>query len=88
MEFLKSIESVIHKEVRKLYQNPNLPGIEREQPAEGTLILYYHSPRKLCHLADGLIMGAAEHYKAEINMFQNTCIHDGAQRCTFLIKVV
>ena len=87
MEFLKSIESIIYKEVRRLYQNPNLFGVEWEQPAQGTLILRYHSPRKLCHLVDGLIRGAAEHYMTDINMSQTTCMHDGAQRCTFLIKI-
>lgn len=88
IEFLKSIENVIHKEVRKLYQNPNLPSIEWEQPEENTLILHYHSPRKLCHLADGLIRGAAEHYKTKIKMSQSACMHDDADRCTFVIEIV
>lgn len=87
IEFLKSIESVIHKEVRKLYQNPNLPSIEWEQPQEEKLILHYHSPRMLCHLAEGLIKGAAEHYDTKINISQSACMHDGADRCTFLIEL-
>lgn len=88
MEFLKSIESIIYKEVRRFYQNPNLLGVEWEQPTEDTLILHYHSPRKLCYLADGLIRGAAEYYKTDINMSQTTCTHDGAKRCTFLKNIV
>lgn len=88
VEFLKSIESVIHKEVHKLYQNPNLPSIDWEQPEENTLILHYHSPRKLCRLADGLIRGAADHYKTKIKMSQTACMHDGADRCTFVIEIV
>jgi predicted hydrocarbon binding protein len=88
MEFMKSIESVIHKEVRKLYQNPNLLSIEWKQPAKDSLTLRYQSPRKLCHLADGLIRGAAEHYKTKINMSQTTGMHDGATRYTFLIETL
>ncbi|MFK7865530.1 MAG: heme NO-binding domain-containing protein [Pseudohongiellaceae bacterium] len=88
MEFLKSIESVIHKEVRKLYQNPNLPSIEWEQPTENHLTLYYHSPRKLCHLAEGLIKGAAEHYETKVDIAQTACMLDGAERCIFEIEIV
>lgn len=87
LEFLKSIESVIHQEVRKLYQDPNLPSIEWEQPEQNSLLLHYHSPRKLCHLADGLIRGAAEHYKTNIELSQSQCMHQGAERCTFVIEI-
>jgi hypothetical protein len=87
MGFLKSIENVIHKEVRKLYQNPNLPSIQWEQTQKDKLILHYHSPRMLCHLAEGLIKGAAEHYETKINISQSACMHNGADRCTFLIEL-
>ncbi len=86
MDFLKSIESVIHKEVMKLYENPNLPTIEWEQTDESVLTLYYQSPRKLCHLASGLIRGAAEHYQTTIELSELQCMHDGAQKCTFVVK--
>ncbi len=88
MEFLKSIESVIHKEVKKLYENPNLPTIEWEQAASDELTLYYHSPRMLCHLASGLIRGAAEHYQTSIELTEPHCMHNGADRCTFIVKAL
>jgi hypothetical protein len=88
MEFLKSIENVIHKEVRKLYHNPNLPSIDWEQPEENSLILHYHSPRKLCHLAQGLIKGAAEHYETNIKISETACMHNGAEKCTFSISTL
>lgn len=86
MEFLKSIESVIHKEVMKLYENPNLPLIEWEQDDSKVLTLHYHSPRKLCHLASGLIQGAAEHYQTVIELTESQCMHNGAAKCTFIVK--
>lgn len=87
IEFLKSIESVIHKEVRKLYQNSNLPTIEWEQTQDKSITLHYHSPRKLCHLADGLIRGAAEHYETSITLTETACMHDGAEKCTFIVNI-
>lgn len=68
LEFLKSIEDVIHKEVKKLYHNPNLPTLDWEQEDDRSLDLYYRSPRKLCGLAEGLIRGAAQRYEVEYNL--------------------
>lgn len=87
IEFLKSIEDVIHKEVMKLYPNPNLPSLEWEQPAENALTLFYKSPRKLCHLAEGLIKGAAEQYGVDYSIQHDICMHDGSDHCRFDITV-
>ncbi len=87
IEFLKSIEDVIHKEVKKLYPNPNLPSLQWEQPDKNTLIMFYRSPRKLCHLAEGLIKGAAEHYGVEYSFAHPICMHDGHDHCRFEIRV-
>ena len=87
LNFLKSIDDVIHKEVKKLYQNPNLPSLKWEQPDPQTLIIFYRSPRKLCALAVGLIRGAAEHYDVNFELNHNLCMHSGEDYCRLLIKV-
>ena len=86
-EFLKSIEDVIHKEVVKLYPNPNLPSLEWEQIEANAITLFYKSPRKLCNLAEGLIKGAAEQYGVEYAMKHDICMHDGNDHCRFDITV-
>jgi predicted hydrocarbon binding protein len=88
LEFLKSVEDVIHKEVEKLYPNPNLPSLRWEQPDDNTLVLYYKSPRKMCQLALGLIEGAAEHYKVDYDLAHETCMHEGHDHCRLNIKLV
>lgn len=88
LEFLKSIENVIHKEVKKLYPNPNLPTLSWRQNDAKSLELDYRSPRKLCHLADGLIRGAGEKYQVEFTMDHDPCMHDGADHCCFRIKLL
>ncbi len=87
ISFLKSIEDVVHKEVAKLYSNSNLPSLKWEQPAEDTLILFYRSPRKLCHLADGLIRGAAERYQVKIEQKHGPCMHDGSDHCRLTVTL-
>lgn len=85
-EFLESIDGAIHKEVEKLYVNPNLPKLTCEKVDEKTLKMRYQSPRKLCHLAEGLIKGAAAHYSEEYLLNHNKCMHDGDDHCEFLIS--
>jgi predicted hydrocarbon binding protein len=88
LEFIKIIETVIHKEVKKLYPNPHLPSLDWKQLNDKSLLLFYRSPRKLCHLADGLINGAAEHYQVKIKVDHDPCIHDGSDHCCFKIEVL
>ena len=84
--FLKSVHDVIHVEVRKLYETPNLPTITCHEPSEDLLVMEYHSPRQLCILAEGLIRGAATHYKTPIEMTHPVCMHQGADHCDLVIR--
>lgn len=80
-DFLGSIETVIHKEVKKLYINPNLPTLGCTVTDERNLLMRYHSPRKLCYLAEGLILGAAKHYDEPVVITHDVCMHRGAKVC-------
>lgn len=84
--FLKSIDSIIHVEVGKLYVDPNLPTIECFDHDSGKMTMRYRSPRKLCPLAEGLIRGAAVHFGEEINVEHNTCMHKGSDYCDLEIE--
>lgn len=84
--FLKSVESVIHVEVKKLYDNPHLPNFGYSEPTDDILIMRYNSPRKLCLLAEGLIRGAAVHYKTTIEVGHTVCMHMGAKHCDLTVR--
>ncbi|WP_420598226.1 heme NO-binding domain-containing protein [Neptuniibacter sp.] len=83
--FLKSVDSVIHIEVKKLYSNPSLPKFEYEDLPDGRLLMRYHSPRKLCILAEGLIRGASSTYHTPINIEHKICCHKGDPHCDLII---
>jgi len=83
--FLISVHAVIHMEVRKLYENPNLPDFAYEE-GEDTLLMRYSSPRKLCLLAEGLIRGAAHHYNTAISIDHPVCMHKGSDHCDLIIR--
>jgi len=85
--FLISIDSVIHKEVKKLYDSPNLPTIACKEIDKSTLLMRYQSPRKLCLLAEGLIRGAAQHYNVKYQLAHEQCMHKAADHCVFRISL-
>jgi hypothetical protein len=84
--FLKTIDSVIHIEVRKLYPDGSLPLITYEEPSNNMLIMNYRSPRKLCHLAEGLIQGSASYFNEAILVKQTQCMHQGADHCRLEVE--
>lgn len=79
--FLESVHEVIHVEVKKLHPDTLLPKFEYESAGEDQLTMIYSSERKLCHLAEGLIAGAAEIFGEPVSMHQSQCMHAGAQTC-------
>lgn len=86
--FIKSIDDVIHVEVRKLYPDAELPSMQYIELPNGNLLLTYYSPRKLCILAEGLIHGAAKHFNEKVSISQKACMHSGAKACKLEIEFV
>lgn len=84
--FLKSVDSVIHVEVKKLYDSPNLPSFTYTEPDESTLVMEYRSPRQLCLLAEGLIRGAAAHYQDDVSIEHPRCTHKGDDHCDLIVR--
>jgi len=85
--FLLTINDVIHREVRKLYPDADVPVFDLEPSgdlAEGgvrRVIMGYRSARRLCRLAEGFILGAADHFGEEVHVSQRECMLLGADRC-------
>lgn len=83
--FLLSVNEIIHPEVRKLYSGAGCPHFRFSQPAGGALVIGYDSARKLCHLAEGFIDGAAAHYGERVEIEHRTCMHHGAPSCELAV---
>jgi len=67
-EFLQSIETYIHVEVRKLYPDAELPSFEYEYPEPEQMIMLYHSNRPFSDLALGLIEGCIAYFGENITI--------------------
>lgn len=84
--FILTLNDIIHMEVRKLYPEAALPHFEFSKFPDGRLGLEYHSPRKMCFLAEGLLLGAAEYYGESIDVNQTACLHQGDKYCFIEVK--
>lgn len=85
--FLLSIKNVIHKDVEKLHPGTYLPWLSYanvETPKQLTML--YQSKRNLCFLAEGLILGAANHFDCEISLIHSRCVHRGDESCQLDIQ--
>lgn len=85
-DFLLCIDSVIHKEVKRVYPKAYLPSFDYSETPEGNLVMLYHSKRKLCHLSEGLILSAAAHFQQKITIEQPECMHNGHEKCKLVIS--
>ena len=82
--FLNSIDQYIHPEVLKLYPEAELPRFDAEIKSDNEMILNYMSSRKMSDLAIGLIKGAANHFKENVDVVKIGEENDGQK---VLLKV-
>lgn len=85
--FLASIDGVIHREVKKLFPDTQLPEIRCLTSSDTAMSLSYRSSRKLCLLAEGLIRGAAKHYQVNYVLDHKQCMHNGHEECLFDLRL-
>jgi hypothetical protein len=77
--FLAGIEHTIHREVRKLYPDAELPSFECSFPDAQTLCMVYRSRRSFADLAEGLIAGCISHFGKPISIArEDLACSDGA----------
>ena len=81
LEFLKSVNDVIHVEVDKLFEQSNPPLIKVEDVNHNKARLRYYSERKLCKLVEGLLDGVADYFGQKISYSHQQCMRDGAREC-------
>ncbi|MCB2385067.1 heme NO-binding domain-containing protein [Thalassolituus alkanivorans] len=87
IDFLISVDRIVHVEVRKLYPDAALPSFTYEGGSSDEVTMNYRSPRKLCRLAEGLIAGSAEHFGEKYQLQHDPCMHRGADCCSLHIKL-
>ncbi len=86
--FLASVGTDIHEEMKILHVDAEVPDMRCDFYDRNQLTMYYDSPRKMCLLAEGLVRGAAQHFDKTIELEHSECMHEGADRCKFEMRLV
>lgn len=68
LDLLCSLESIIHKEVLKLYPDAELPSFNIKRINAKEILMEYRSCRPFAHLAKGLIDGCGEYYQQTLSV--------------------
>ena len=85
-EFLMSIDGTIHTEVLKLNPDAELPSIKCHYLNEDTLIVQYISKRPFGDLAEGLLLGAIDHFKENVELTQDENSKSNSNNKVFYIE--
>jgi hypothetical protein len=83
---LGQLDDVIHPEVLKLYPEAAPPTFTVHEDDPGRWTVRYRSSRGLCHLAEGLVLGAADHYGTPASVEQTSCVHRGDDDCVLVVE--
>lgn len=79
IEFISSIESHIHVEVRKIYPDAELPRFEVTEKKRNSLTLTYFSSRSMYAFGLGLMEKAFEHYGKKASISYEKIKEDGSE---------
>lgn len=82
---LRSLDDIIHPEVRKIYPGADVPGFDTTDDGDA-LVVVYTSKRGLCALADGLIVGCGEWFGKTLTVEHVTCRHQGDDSCSMRVS--
>jgi hypothetical protein len=83
--FLLTLNDIIHPQVRRDYPGAGAPDFGYRVDPDGSLVLTYHSKRRMCAFAEGLIAATMRHYGEEPRIGHPLCMHLGDSHCEFVL---
>lgn len=83
---LRGLEAFVRTEIRKVHPDAQTPKFQVVAESDSSLSLRYSSPRRLYDLVEGLMEGAAEHFKESISVAQVRYENTQQGVCDFVIK--
>jgi hypothetical protein len=84
-DLIQNVDRVVHAEVRKLYPDAAPPTFDCRDTGPKRLEIEYRSNRKLCMLAEGLIVGTATQFNQTAHIEHAQCMHRGADHCLLIV---
>jgi predicted hydrocarbon binding protein len=88
LDLIANTEKTIHEMLRSEGSQTNPPRLQCSRISPEEVAVTYDSPRKMCALAKGIIMGVGKHYGERVTIAEPTCMLKGAAACQLIVKVV
>jgi hypothetical protein len=88
LELLENVEKTIHTVVRSRHQGAVPAQIRCERVGPNQAVITYVSPRKMCPVAKGIVLGLGRYFNQKLNVTETSCMHRGAQACTMNVQVM
>lgn len=86
MDLLERVESEVHTSLREHNEDLSPPELSVSRRGADEAIIVYQSPRRLCPIAIGLIVGVGDHLDEPLSVTERRCMHDGDGQCELLVE--
>jgi hypothetical protein len=88
LDLIASAEETIHAMLRSDGSQTNPPRLHCWRSSPQEVVVTYDSPRKMCALAKGIIVGIGKHYGERVTIAEPTCMLKGGGACQLIVNVV
>jgi hypothetical protein len=88
LELLENVEQTIHTVVRARHPGAQPAQISCTRIGADEVVVTYSSPRRMCPVAKGIILGLGRHFKQRLSTTETACMHRGAAACKLTVKVL
>jgi hypothetical protein len=88
LDVLENVENTIHRVVRMREPGALPPRLQARRVSPTAIRMTYDSPRKLCPVARGIARGIGAHFKEQLLISEERCMHRGDRECSMLFTLV
>jgi len=81
LDVIEHTEGTVHTVVRLKNPGAHPPKLKASRPSPDEVLLQYSSPRQLCFLAIGIGRGLGRHFRENLMIRQQACMHRGDSAC-------
>jgi hypothetical protein len=86
LDVIEHTEEAIHKVVRQSDPKADPPFLRAERTGPDEVIVTYTSPRRLCHVAEGIAQGLGRHFGERLEVEQTRCTWRGDALCLIAVR--
>jgi hypothetical protein len=86
VDLVANVESAVHVPLRNHNTELNPPRLTCTRDGPDRAVVVYESPRRLCPIARGLLVGVGDHYDDPLAVTEERCMHRGDEQCELVVE--